>query len=100
MLSDWPVVLLGRTSHPLAVSGGCGRAAEAMAALTDVQRLQSRVEELERWVYGPGGTRGSRKVSDPVHRFVSGARTVAVPWPSLGTDATTSVESSSAQPLK
>ncbi|XP_032748123.1 dynactin subunit 3 [Rattus rattus] len=35
-----------------------------MAALTDVQRLQSRVEELERWVYGPGGTRGSRKVAD------------------------------------
>ncbi|XP_069330476.1 dynactin subunit 3 isoform X2 [Eulemur rufifrons] len=35
-----------------------------MAALTDVQRLQARVEELERWVYGPGGTRGSRKVAD------------------------------------
>uniref|UniRef100_A0A8C2LLZ2 Dynactin 3 n=1 Tax=Cricetulus griseus TaxID=10029 RepID=A0A8C2LLZ2_CRIGR len=35
-----------------------------MAALTDVQRLRSRVEELERWVYGPGGTRGSRKVAD------------------------------------
>ncbi|GAB1288414.1 Dynactin subunit 3 [Apodemus speciosus] len=35
-----------------------------MAALTDVQRLQSRVEELERWVYGPGGTRGSRKIED------------------------------------
>ncbi|XP_031232963.1 dynactin subunit 3 isoform X2 [Mastomys coucha] len=35
-----------------------------MAALTDVQRLQSRVEELERWVYGPGGTRGSKKVAD------------------------------------
>uniref|UniRef100_A0A5F9CYT8 Dynactin subunit 3 n=1 Tax=Oryctolagus cuniculus TaxID=9986 RepID=A0A5F9CYT8_RABIT len=35
-----------------------------MAALTDVQRLQARVEELERWVYGPGGVRGSRKVAD------------------------------------
>ncbi|KAK2119915.1 Dynactin subunit 3 [Saguinus oedipus] len=35
-----------------------------MAALTDVQRLQARVEELERWVYGPGGARGSRKVAD------------------------------------
>lgn len=35
-----------------------------MAAVTDVQRLQTRVEELERWVYGPGGSRGSRKVSD------------------------------------
>ncbi|KAL6060747.1 hypothetical protein STEG23_024675 [Scotinomys teguina] len=35
-----------------------------MAALTDVQRLQSRLEELERWVYGPGGTRGSKKVAD------------------------------------
>ncbi|KAL0606167.1 Dynactin subunit 3 [Plecturocebus cupreus] len=35
-----------------------------MAALTDVQRLQVRVEELERWVYGPGGARGSRKVAD------------------------------------
>ncbi|XP_012882022.1 PREDICTED: dynactin subunit 3 [Dipodomys ordii] len=35
-----------------------------MAALTDVQRLQARVEELERWVYGPHGTRGSRKVAD------------------------------------
>lgn len=34
-----------------------------MAALTDVQRLQARVEELERWVYGPGTSRGSRKVS-------------------------------------
>lgn len=36
----------------------------AMAAVTDVQRLQARVEELERWVYGPDGSRGSRKVSD------------------------------------
>lgn len=36
----------------------------AGGSLTDVQRLQSRVEELERWVYGPGGTRGSRKVAD------------------------------------
>lgn len=35
-----------------------------MAAVPDVQRLQARVEELERWVYGPGGARGSRKVSD------------------------------------
>uniref|UniRef100_A0A2K5F3B2 Dynactin subunit 3 n=1 Tax=Aotus nancymaae TaxID=37293 RepID=A0A2K5F3B2_AOTNA len=35
-----------------------------MAALTDVQRLQARVEELERWVYGPGGAHGSRKVAD------------------------------------
>ncbi|XP_063082300.1 dynactin subunit 3 isoform X3 [Cavia porcellus] len=35
-----------------------------MAALTDVQRLQARVEELERWVYGPVGARGSRKVAD------------------------------------
>ncbi|XP_029423834.1 dynactin subunit 3 isoform X1 [Nannospalax galili] len=35
-----------------------------MAALTDIPRLQARVEELERWVYGPGGTRGSRKVAD------------------------------------
>ncbi|XP_021574387.1 dynactin subunit 3 isoform X3 [Carlito syrichta] len=35
-----------------------------MAASTDVQRLQARVEELERWVYGPGGARGSRKVAD------------------------------------
>uniref|UniRef100_F6ZVN7 Dynactin subunit 3 n=1 Tax=Equus caballus TaxID=9796 RepID=F6ZVN7_HORSE len=35
-----------------------------MAAVTDVQRLQARVEELERWVYGPGGSRGSRKVAD------------------------------------
>ncbi|KAM5299741.1 dynactin subunit 3 isoform 3-T3 [Ctenodactylus gundi] len=35
-----------------------------MAALTDVQRLQARVEELERWVYGPGAARGSRKVAD------------------------------------
>lgn len=35
-----------------------------MAAVTDVQRLQARVEELERWVYGSGGPRGSRKVSD------------------------------------
>lgn len=34
-----------------------------MAAVSDVQRLQARVEELERWVYGPGGSRGSRKVS-------------------------------------
>lgn len=32
--------------------------------MTDVQRLQARLEELERWVYGPGGSRGSRKVSD------------------------------------
>ncbi|KAJ1059462.1 hypothetical protein K5549_017910, partial [Capra hircus] len=36
----------------------------AMAGVTDVQRLQARVEELERWVYGPGGSRGSRKVAD------------------------------------
>uniref|UniRef100_A0A2K5Q195 Dynactin subunit 3 n=1 Tax=Cebus imitator TaxID=2715852 RepID=A0A2K5Q195_CEBIM len=35
-----------------------------MAALTDVQRLQARVEEMEHWVYGPGGARGSRKVAD------------------------------------
>uniref|UniRef100_A0A9L0J8N9 Dynactin subunit 3 n=1 Tax=Equus asinus TaxID=9793 RepID=A0A9L0J8N9_EQUAS len=35
-----------------------------MAAVSDVQRLQARVEELERWVYGPGGSRGSRKVAD------------------------------------
>ncbi|XP_045323635.1 dynactin subunit 3 isoform X5 [Leopardus geoffroyi] len=35
-----------------------------MAAVSDVQRLQARVEELERWVYGSGGTRGSRKVAD------------------------------------
>ncbi|XP_032163884.1 dynactin subunit 3 isoform X2 [Mustela nigripes] len=35
-----------------------------MAAVTDVQRLQARVEELERWVYGSGGPRGSRKVAD------------------------------------
>lgn len=35
-----------------------------MAAVPDVPRLQARVEELERWVYGPGGARGSRKVSD------------------------------------
>ncbi|XP_047381535.1 dynactin subunit 3 isoform X3 [Sciurus carolinensis] len=35
-----------------------------MAALTDVQRLQARVEELERWVYGPSGARGTRKVAD------------------------------------
>lgn len=35
-----------------------------MAAVTDVQRLQARVEELERWVYGSGGSRSSRKVSD------------------------------------
>uniref|UniRef100_A0A2K6S697 Dynactin subunit 3 n=1 Tax=Saimiri boliviensis boliviensis TaxID=39432 RepID=A0A2K6S697_SAIBB len=35
-----------------------------MAAVTDLQRLQARVEELERWVYGPGGARGSRKVAD------------------------------------
>ncbi|XP_024905499.1 dynactin subunit 3 isoform X1 [Pteropus alecto] len=35
-----------------------------MAAVTDVQRLQARVEELERWVYGPDGSRGSRKVAD------------------------------------
>ncbi|XP_004428387.1 PREDICTED: dynactin subunit 3 isoform X1 [Ceratotherium simum simum] len=35
-----------------------------MAAVTEVQRLQARVEELERWVYGPGGSRGSRKVAD------------------------------------
>uniref|UniRef100_A0A8C5JYU1 Dynactin 3 n=1 Tax=Jaculus jaculus TaxID=51337 RepID=A0A8C5JYU1_JACJA len=33
-----------------------------MAALSEVQRLQARVEELERWVYGPSGARGSRKV--------------------------------------
>lgn len=46
---------------------GCGQGAETMAALTDVQRLQSRVEELERWVYGPGGTRGSRKVRGSVY---------------------------------
>ncbi|KAM9095328.1 LOW QUALITY PROTEIN: dynactin subunit 3 [Sarcophilus harrisii] len=36
-----------------------------MAALTEVQRLQARVEELERWVYGAGGARSSRKVSRP-----------------------------------
>ncbi|KAM9642105.1 dynactin subunit 3 isoform 1-T1 [Trichechus inunguis] len=35
-----------------------------MAAVTDLQRLQTNVEELERWVYGPGGARGSRKVAD------------------------------------
>ncbi|XP_040337461.1 dynactin subunit 3 isoform X2 [Herpailurus yagouaroundi] len=35
-----------------------------MAAVSDVQRLQARVEELERWVYGSGGPRGSRKVAD------------------------------------
>uniref|UniRef100_A0A7N4NGD4 Dynactin subunit 3 n=1 Tax=Sarcophilus harrisii TaxID=9305 RepID=A0A7N4NGD4_SARHA len=35
-----------------------------MAALTEVQRLQARVEELERWVYGAGGARSSRKVAD------------------------------------
>ncbi|EPY82753.1 dynactin subunit 3 [Camelus ferus] len=35
-----------------------------MAAVTDVQRLQARLEELEHWVYGPGGSRGSRKVAD------------------------------------
>ncbi|XP_074052665.1 dynactin subunit 3 isoform X1 [Macrotis lagotis] len=35
-----------------------------MAALTEVQRLQARIEELERWVYGAGGARGSRKVAD------------------------------------
>uniref|UniRef100_A0A8D0XD89 Dynactin subunit 3 n=1 Tax=Sus scrofa TaxID=9823 RepID=A0A8D0XD89_PIG len=35
-----------------------------MAGVTDVQRLQARLEELERWVYGPGGSRGSRKVAD------------------------------------
>uniref|UniRef100_G1Q0J6 Dynactin subunit 3 n=1 Tax=Myotis lucifugus TaxID=59463 RepID=G1Q0J6_MYOLU len=35
-----------------------------MAAVPEVQRLQARVEELERWVYGPGGSRGSRKVAD------------------------------------
>ncbi|XP_006863118.1 PREDICTED: dynactin subunit 3 isoform X3 [Chrysochloris asiatica] len=35
-----------------------------MAAVTDLQRLQSGVEELERWVYGSSGARGSRKVAD------------------------------------
>ncbi|XP_029776903.1 dynactin subunit 3 isoform X2 [Suricata suricatta] len=35
-----------------------------MAAVSDVQRLQARVEELERRVYGSGGPRGSRKVAD------------------------------------
>ena len=30
----------------------------------DPHRGQAAVEELERWVYGPGGSRGSRKVSD------------------------------------
>nr|KAF6483948.1 dynactin subunit 3 [Rousettus aegyptiacus] len=35
-----------------------------MAAVTDVQRLQARVEELECWVYGPDGSRDSRKVAD------------------------------------
>ncbi|XP_045145248.1 dynactin subunit 3 isoform X2 [Echinops telfairi] len=35
-----------------------------MAAVTDLQRLQAGVEELERWVYGPSGARGSRKVAD------------------------------------
>ncbi|XP_035937279.1 dynactin subunit 3 isoform X1 [Halichoerus grypus] len=50
-------------SRPLAVPR-LRRAAVAMAAVTDVQRLQARVEELERWVYGSGGPRGSRKVAD------------------------------------
>ncbi|XP_006866987.1 PREDICTED: dynactin subunit 3-like [Chrysochloris asiatica] len=35
-----------------------------MASVTDRLQLQSRVEELERWVYGPGGARGLRKVAD------------------------------------
>lgn len=45
-----------------------------MAAVSDVQRLQARVEELERWVYGSGGPRGSKKVSDPVPPFWGRAR--------------------------
>lgn len=52
---------LGGRPAPRLFRGGGG--AVAMAAVTDVQRLQARVEELERWVYGPGGSRGSRKVS-------------------------------------
>ncbi|KAK2492757.1 hypothetical protein MC885_008433 [Smutsia gigantea] len=39
-----------------------------MAAVTDVQRLQARVEELERWVYGSGGSRGSRQVADSLFK--------------------------------
>ena len=55
-----------------------------MAAVTDVQRLQARVEELERWVYGPGGSRGSRKVSDLGSSGPSlGQRGVAY-WPGPG----------------
>lgn len=45
-----------------------------MAAVPDVPRLQARVEELERWVYGPGGARGSRKVSDLGAAVPSGGR--------------------------
>lgn len=52
-----------------------------MAAVTDVQRLQARVEELERWVYGPGGSRGSRKVSDLRSSGPFLGQTRAVSWP-------------------
>lgn len=72
----------------------------AMAAVTDVQRLQARVEELERWVYGVGGSRGSRKVSNrgPEVRFWGRAR--AIYWPVLGIDATSPIPSPAARPLK
>ncbi|XP_006898580.1 PREDICTED: dynactin subunit 3 isoform X2 [Elephantulus edwardii] len=49
--------------RPLAVPRW-GGAVSAMAAVTDLQRLQAGVEELERWVYGPGGARSSQKVAD------------------------------------
>lgn len=72
-----------------------------MAAVTDVQRLQARVEELERWVYGSGGPRGSRKVSDlGSSALFLGAEQERSTSLVLGMDATAPVSSPAARPLK
>jgi hypothetical protein len=69
-----------------------------MAALTDLQRLQARVEELERWVYGPGGALGSRKVRSLFPCLVSGAGPEQSIGFAFGMDATASVQSRRPQP--
>lgn len=71
-----------------------------MAAVTDVQRLQARVEELERWVYGPGGSRGSRKVSDLGSSGPFMGPSKRSSGRVLGLDASAPVPSPAAGPLK
>lgn len=82
--TDWPRLLYLTGCPALSGYSRLRRQRGAMAAVTDVQRLQARVEELERWGYtDQAGSRGSRKVSDLGSSGPLGQRGVAY-WPGPG----------------